>query len=174
MKKLVLLILLVSVAPLAAQIGVYHNFNTGDSWFEISLNNLNYSAREDVPFFVMGLSTAYTIPAPQIEILITRDRLQPAEVFLIAEMAACSHRPFGDVVQVYRSHRHKGWGEIARRLGIKPGSREFKALKEKTDRHHGRLRDDRNRHRNNQQNKDRNQHQNRGKDQGHGQGKGRK
>ena len=34
------------------------------------------------------------------------------------------------VLADYNKHRAKGWGAIARDLGIKPGSKEFHALKE--------------------------------------------
>jgi hypothetical protein len=40
-----------------------------------------------------------------------------------------AHRPPETVVQTYQTHKGKGWGVIAKELGIKPGSREFHALK---------------------------------------------
>jgi len=35
------------------------------------------------------------------------------------------------VIDSYRKNKSKGWGALARDLGIKPGSKEFKALKDK-------------------------------------------
>jgi hypothetical protein len=37
------------------------------------------------------------------------------------------------VVDVYKKNRGKGWGVIAKSLGIKPGSPEFHALKRGDD-----------------------------------------
>ncbi len=37
--------------------------------------------------------------------------------------------PYERVVQVYQGNKGKGWGVIAKSLGIKPGSPEFHALK---------------------------------------------
>ena len=37
------------------------------------------------------------------------------------------------VLREYRSGRHAGWGVIAKRLGIKPGSSAFHALKNGQD-----------------------------------------
>jgi hypothetical protein len=33
------------------------------------------------------------------------------------------------VVREYKAHKGQGWGVIAKNLGIKPGSKEFHALK---------------------------------------------
>lgn len=34
-----------------------------------------------------------------------------------------------EVVKVYKANQNKGWGTLAKSLGIKPGSAEFHALK---------------------------------------------
>jgi len=36
-----------------------------------------------------------------------------------------------NVANQYKAHRGKGWGMIAKEIGIKPGSEEFMALKNK-------------------------------------------
>jgi len=48
-----------------------------------------------------------------------------------------SGRPTARVVEQYRAHRDKGWGVLAKSLGIKPGSREFHALKRDQDLYSG-------------------------------------
>lgn len=40
-----------------------------------------------------------------------------------------TQKPTDQVVQVYKANQGKGWGVIAKRMGIKPGSAEFHALK---------------------------------------------
>jgi hypothetical protein len=40
-----------------------------------------------------------------------------------------TQKPPETVLHVYQANRGKGWGVIAKSLGIKPGSREFHALK---------------------------------------------
>jgi hypothetical protein len=44
----------------------------------------------------------------------------------------CS-RPPDYVLERYKSGRGKGWGVLAKSLGIKPGSKEFHALKRGDD-----------------------------------------
>jgi hypothetical protein len=47
-------------------------------------------------------------------------------VFQLGQFARVSHER---VLEVYQPSRKKGWGAIAKELGIKPGSAEFHALK---------------------------------------------
>ena len=44
-----------------------------------------------------------------------------------------SGQPTEDVVRKYKSGKGQGWGALAKSLGIKPGSKEFKALKSGDD-----------------------------------------
>ncbi|MCK4465819.1 MAG: hypothetical protein KAU83_08910, partial [Bacteroidales bacterium] len=46
------------------------------------------------------------------------------------ELSKISGKPVDDVVEIYKVHKNKGWGYIAKQLGIKPGSPEFHKLKE--------------------------------------------
>ena len=41
-------------------------------------------------------------------------------------------KPIEVVTKTYQVNRKKGWGVIAKELGIQPGSKEFHALKKKT------------------------------------------
>ncbi len=51
-------------------------------------------------------------------------------VFRFGEMSA---RSTEYVIEKYRSEKGKGWGTLAKSLGIKPGSKEFHALKRGND-----------------------------------------
>ena len=45
-------------------------------------------------------------------------------------MRILSHRSWDEVLGEYKENNGKGWGVIAKNLGIKPGSREFHELKD--------------------------------------------
>jgi hypothetical protein len=45
------------------------------------------------------------------------------------QLGQWTQKPAEQVVRVYKANRGKGWGVIAKSLGIKPGSAEFHALK---------------------------------------------
>ena len=53
----------------------------------------------------------------------------PADAFMVFQLGQMAHRPPETVVHTYQRPQGKGWGVIAKELGIKPGSREFHALK---------------------------------------------
>jgi len=52
-----------------------------------------------------------------------------ADAYMVLRLAEMSHQPVDVVITHYRANKDKGWGVIAKRLGIKPGSRKFHALK---------------------------------------------
>jgi hypothetical protein len=53
--------------------------------------------------------------------------MAPADVYMAPAVAKISGKPVVEVVQNYKSNNGKGWGVIAKNLGIKPGLKEFKA-----------------------------------------------
>jgi len=53
----------------------------------------------------------------------------PGDLAVALWLGKSSQQPVEEVVKQYRIHRGKGWGVIARELGIKPGSPAFKQLK---------------------------------------------
>ena len=112
--------------PLGAQA---ISFNSGDASLDLTLNSLNVQASADTGSFSADLSVTFGVAQPQIQIWMTQERLQPAEVFLVLELGRISSRPPASVIQIYRVNKRKGWGAVAKALGIRPGSPEFKALK---------------------------------------------
>ena len=92
------------------------------------LNNLNIQARADLPGFSMRVSAQFGVTVPQVETVLATVAA-PADAFMVFQLGQMAHRPPETVVQTYQTHKGKGWGVIARDLGIKPGSKEFHALK---------------------------------------------
>jgi hypothetical protein len=113
---LMLLFLQASFIPLAS---------AGDfDW----LNNLNISAEADSSGYRIRLATRFRIGDAEVRAVIG-DVDRPSDAYMIFRLGELSHRPINEVVQVYRANRNRGWGVMAKQLGIKPGSREFHALK---------------------------------------------
>jgi hypothetical protein len=92
------------------------------------LGSVNAQARVDLPGFHATVSTQFGVPIPQVQAVLGRVAT-PADAFMVFQLGQMSHRPPETVVQTYQTHKGKGWGVIAKELGIKPGSREFHALK---------------------------------------------
>ena len=55
--------------------------------------------------------------------------VEPAHAYMVLRLGEMSHQPFERVMEEYNKNMGKGWGVIAKNLGIKPGSAEFHALK---------------------------------------------
>lgn len=92
------------------------------------LSNVNAQARVDLPGFSLKVSTQFGVPVPKVEAVLGMVAT-PADAFMVFQLGQMAHRPAETVVQTYQTHKGKGWGVIAKELGIKPGSREFHALK---------------------------------------------
>ena len=78
---------------------------------------------------------------------------KPADAYMLLRLGEMSNQPIDHVIEKYKAETGKGWGRLAKSLGIKPGSKDFHALKQGQD-----LYDDRKK----------------GKDKVKGKGKGRK
>jgi hypothetical protein len=76
----------------------------------------------------MKVAAQFGVPVPQVESVLAVVGA-PADAFMVFQLGHMAHRPPETVVRTYQSQRGKGWGVIAKELGIKPGSREFHALK---------------------------------------------
>jgi len=59
----------------------------------------------------------------------------PADAYMLLRLGEMAHQPIGLVVEKYKSQKGKGWGALAKSLGIKPGSGDFHALKQGHDLH---------------------------------------
>lgn len=137
MKKLFIIILLilsyVTVLPIyAADRGISGSYNprTGDTALDTTLGNLNIRTQgKNLSDFISNLNLSYKIPRIEIENLLYKVKMPPADVYMTVGLASISNKPVDVVADEYRANKDKGWGVIAKRLGIKPGSKEFKSLK---------------------------------------------
>ena len=129
MKKVLMLMLAALMA-----VGVYAatlSFATGDAELDITLGDINVQAKADVGGFSAELSISSGVSEKEITTLISVEKMEPADVYMAVEIAAIQNISVEKVVTVYKSNKTKGWGAIAKELGIKPGSKEFKELKGK-------------------------------------------
>ncbi len=92
------------------------------------LNSLNIQARADLPGFSARVGAQFGVPQAQVMATIGLVST-PADAFMVYQLGLMTQRPPAVVTQVYQKNRGKGWGVIAKELGIKPGSPEFHALK---------------------------------------------
>lgn len=92
------------------------------------ISSLNIQARADMNGFSAGLSAQFGVPVAQVQTVIGAVPT-PADAFMVLQLGQWTGMPPATVIEVYQANRGKGWGVIAKELGIKPGSPEFHALK---------------------------------------------
>jgi len=129
MKKIAIAFFALVVIGLAPAQSI--SFGFGDTAFEASLNDIGAGAKVDVAGFSAEVSLQWGLPAAQVQSAMGQG-LQSAEVYLAAGLASISGKPISVVIAAYKKDKSRGWGAVAKELGIKPGSKEFKALKDKS------------------------------------------
>jgi hypothetical protein len=104
--------------PLAAQAGELDDF----------VDNLSVEARADSSGFRYRLRSQFNVGDATVDMVIGNvDDL--AHAYMIFRLGQITGYSTQSVLDVYKANRGKGWGVIAKELGIKPGSSEFHALK---------------------------------------------
>jgi len=106
---------------------------TGDSKTDQILKDIDAKAQKDRETFSKEVSTKFGIVKTKIDQMI--QIMSPGDVYMAAQTAEITKKPIDDVTKVYTANKEKGWGAIAKELGIKPGSPEFHALKNKVKEH---------------------------------------
>ena len=92
------------------------------------IKDLNIRADADPSGFKVKLAARFKIGDAEINTVISNVE-RPADAYMVLRLGEMSHKPTDYVIKQYRSGKGQGWGALAKRLGIKPGSKEFHALK---------------------------------------------
>lgn len=92
------------------------------------LKDLNIKAQADPSGFKASLAARFKIGDAQITAVMSNVE-KPADAYMVLRLGEMSGQPTDRVTERYRSAKGQGWGNLAKSLGIKPGSPEFHALK---------------------------------------------
>ena len=113
----------------AQDFNINWNPRSGDVWVDSQLDDVNrYGSHYREPF-VDEMVRYYGAPRDLVtELLVTR-RWAPGDVYYACAIAQTLGRPCRYVVDQWDRNHGKGWGVVAKELGIKPGSAEFHRLK---------------------------------------------
>jgi hypothetical protein len=152
------MIVVFGVVVLAAATAVAGDFD----W----LKQLSVQAEKDPSGFKAQLATRFKINGTEVNAVVGNVGSH-ADAYMVLRLQEMSHQPRERVVEEYRKHKGGGWGEMAKNLGIKPGSAEFHELK----RGHDLDRDD-DHHRKHGHGHDRDDDQGDEHERGHGHGRG--
>ena len=90
--------------------------------------DFNIQAQADPSGFKARLATRFDLGDVQVRAVLSNFE-NPADAYIMLRLGEMSGRPTDYVVEKYSYNKDKGWGALAKSLGIKPGSKEFHALK---------------------------------------------
>ncbi|HVR81570.1 MAG TPA: hypothetical protein VHF02_05765 [Luteimonas sp.] len=103
---------------------------SGDVWVDNRLTDINqYGYRYREPF-IGEMTRYYGAPRDLVTDLLVTRRWAPGDVYYACAIAQVIGQPCRSVVDQWDRDHGQGWGVIAQRMGIKPGSAEFHRLKQ--------------------------------------------
>ncbi len=118
-RKLLVVLMIVVLLPFTA---------SGKDDLEDFISSLNVSAEADLKDFKGKLSVSFGVDQTRVEsVLKITDK--PGDAYMIFRIAEVANKKPEELIPIYQKNKNRGWGVIARELGIKPGSKEFKELK---------------------------------------------
>ena len=115
---------------LVSGIALGQDYRSGDVELDASLKVVNTDANKDLAAFKLNLTKTFNVGLPKVEAAF-RVGMNPGDAFMAFQIATITKKPIEDVITVYKRSKSKGWGAMAKEMGIKPGSAEFHALKGK-------------------------------------------
>jgi len=104
--------------------------HTGDRKLDSLLGKINKEAKADPEGFLQQLSQRHNIPEEEIRKAKEQHGLEAGDIYMATALARRARRPVWDIAAEYKQNQGRGWGVMAQSMGIKPGSPEFKELKD--------------------------------------------
>lgn len=95
---------------------------------DVYVGDLNIFASRQFGDFKADLTAHYGISGSRFDLNLKKLD-SPGDLAVALWLGQQAAKPLDDVVKQYRIHRGKGWGVIAKELGIKPGTQTFHKLK---------------------------------------------
>lgn len=112
-------------------------FNSGDKELDGSLLEINAQAKLDLSSFKIGLKAEFSLTTEKATVMLKT--MEPADLYMVVLVSSICGKPVETVSASYLKNKGKGWGVIAKEMGIKPGSKQFHQLKEKTKAKHSKM-----------------------------------
>lgn len=108
--------------------------STGDKELDNVLVEVNTNAQLNLSGFKLNVSKTYNTPIEKVEKCF-KVGMTAGDVIFAFELSTISRKPIELITTSFTKNKGKGWGVIAKEMGIKPGSPEFHRLKQSTKGH---------------------------------------
>jgi len=136
--RLIALALSAALLPLSAGAQYYYDDYeyqgyyapaTGDAALDTVLQTINALFNDQPDYYAERLVYETRVQPVVVREYLVERNYAPADVYMMGTLAQLSGKSFADVARTYEANRGQGWGNVARQLGIKPGSAQFHQLK---------------------------------------------
>ncbi len=118
-------------APASGQDFVFGwNPRTGDVWVDQTLGDINAYGGRYRESFIDELVRYHGAPRDYVTDLLVEQRWAPGDVYYACAIAQVVGRSCRYIADEWQRDHGEGWGALAQRMGIKPGSDEFHRLKD--------------------------------------------
>jgi hypothetical protein len=132
MKKIILLLAsFIFAAQLLTAQKISVTAKSGDAELDTNLDEINIRAKSDLKFFKKDLAVEFNTSEDKVDKIMLSADMSPADAFMTLQIANMTKKDPEMVANSFKVNKDKGWGAIAKEMGIKPGSPEFHALKGK-------------------------------------------
>ena len=98
------------------------------------VRDFNIKAEADPSGFKARLEARFQLGDAEIKAVLGNVE-KPSDAYIVLRLGEMSNQPVDHVIKKYKAENEKGWGVLAKDLGIKPGSKDFHALKQGHDLH---------------------------------------
>ncbi|MEO5565501.1 MAG: hypothetical protein ABIR05_02405 [Luteimonas sp.] len=102
---------------------------TGDAWIDQALADVNRYGERYRDAFVDEMVRYYGAPRDYVDELMGKQQWKPGDVYYACAIAQIVGRSCRYVVEEWQRDHEQGWGGLAQRMGIQPGSAQFQQLK---------------------------------------------
>lgn len=96
------------------------------------VGDFNVHARKNPSDFRARLANRFQAGDEQISAVLD-DVPKPSDAYIVFRLEEISGQPLDRVMAEYEFNKKRGWDVVAKRLGIRPGSREYRKLKTRQD-----------------------------------------
>ena len=106
------------------------NPRSGDAWVDQALGDINEYGKRYRGSFIDELVRYYAAPRDYVTQLLVDEHWAPGDVYYACAIGDVIGRSCRYVAEAWQRDHGEGWGALAQRLGIEPGSAEFHRLKQ--------------------------------------------
>jgi hypothetical protein len=102
--------------------------HTGDAWVDRALADIDAYAARYPDSYADELSRYFEIPRDYVQSLLTQPGWRAGDVHFACALAKASAHSCRDVVRTRAQNYDASWRDVAKELGVHPGSDEYKRV----------------------------------------------